>query len=332
MSELRQNIITREWVIIAKERARRPHEFVVKGPPKIDLPRHDPLCPFCVGNEAMTEGETYRSGEAGEWDVRVVGNKFPALDRAGERVRRIDGVFRSMTAVGSHEVVIEHRRHDLSPALYSVEDLRRVLTAYRRRYAELKEDPRIEAVIIFKNHGEGAGTSLQHPHSQIAATPIVPAQIRHRLDEAIRFFDESGECVFCTTLASELADGSRVVVPGKHFVAFTPYAALSPFHLWIFPRRHQSSFDETNDEELADLAATLRTLLAKIHHGLNDPDYNFSIRSIPAREGHREYFHWYLTIIPRIARTAGFEIGSGMYINPAVPEESARFLREVQTH
>lgn len=260
----------------------------------------------------------------------MVQNKFPALARTGERVRRIDGVFRSMTAVGSHEVVIEHRRHDLSPALYTIEDLKKVLLAYRRRYTELKQDPRIEAVIIFKNHGEGAGTSLQHPHSQIAATPIVPAQIRHRLDEAIRFFDETGECVFCTTLASELADGARIVVAGKHFVAFTPYAALSPFHLWIFPRRHQSSFDETTDEEISDLATTLHTLLAMIYHGLRDPDYNFSIRSIPAREGHREYFHWYLTVIPRIARTAGFEIGSGMYINPAVPEESARFLREVQ--
>lgn len=330
MPELRQNIITREWVIIAQERAKRPHEFVVTSPPKPDLPQHDPLCPFCVGNEKMTEGETYRSGGGGEWDVRVVQNKFPALARTGERVRRIDGVFRSMTAVGSHEVVIEHRRHDLSPALYTIEDLKKVLLAYRRRYTELKQDPRIEAVIIFKNHGEGAGTSLQHPHSQIAATPIVPAQIRHRLDEAIRFFDETGECVFCTTLASELADGARIVVAGKHFVAFTPYAALSPFHLWIFPRRHQSSFDETTDEEISDLATTLHTLLAMIYHGLRDPDYNFSIRSIPAREGHREYFHWYLTVIPRIARTAGFEIGSGMYINPAVPEESARFLREVQ--
>jgi UDPglucose--hexose-1-phosphate uridylyltransferase len=120
------------------------------------------------------------------------------------------------------------------------------------------------------------------------------------------------------------------VVEGKHFVAFMPYAALSPFHLWVFPRDHRSSFDESTDEELADLASTLRTLLAKIFHGLRDPDYNFSIRSIPAREGQREYFHWYLTVIPRIARTAGFEIGSGMYINPALPEESARFLREVQ--
>lgn len=330
MPELRQNIITREWVIIAKDRAVRPHEFARPRGQSVQLPAHDPSCPFCVGNEAETVGETYRVSGGDGWRVRVVTNKFPALSHEGERIRHVDGVYRSMTGVGFHEVVIEHPRHDLSPALYSVEDLENVLRAYRQRYAALKNDPRIEAVIIFKNHGEGAGTSLQHPHSQIAATPIVPTQIRHRLDEAIRFFDETGECVFCTTLKSELADRQRVVAANDQFVAFIPYAALSPFHLWIFPVRHTSSFDEIADDELSAFAAIVRTVLRKVHFGLNNPDYNFSIRSNPARDGHREYFHWYLTIIPRIARTAGFEIGSGMYINPSVPEESAEFLREVR--
>ena len=149
------------------------------------------------------------------------------------------------------------------------------------------------------------------------------------MDEAIRFFDETGECVFCTTLRSELADGIRIVASTDSFVAFIPFAALSPFHLWIFPVRHCSSFDEIEEYEITDLAATLRTVLGKLYHGLNNPDYNFSLRSIPAREGQREFFHWYLTVIPRIVRTAGFEIGSGMYINTTLPEESARFLRDV---
>ncbi|HXX64199.1 MAG TPA: galactose-1-phosphate uridylyltransferase [Bacteroidota bacterium] len=330
MPELRQNIITREWVIIAKERAMRPHEFVRAKAHAAPLPAHDPHCPFCTGNEAMTVGETYREECDGGWKVRVVTNKFPALSSEGDRVRNIDGVFRSMTGVGFHEVVIEHPRHDLSPARYTPEELRRVLTAFRARYTTLKNDPRIEAIIIFKNHGESAGTSLQHPHSQIAATPIVPTQIRHRLDEAIRFFDETGLCVFCTTLGYEVNQRQRIIQESDSFVAFIPYAALSPFHLWIFPKRHESSFDEISDDETADLAVMLQAILAKIHYGLNDPDYNFSIRSIPAHEGHREYFHWYVTIIPRIARTAGFEIGSGMYINVALPEESAEFLRNVK--
>ena len=330
MPELRQNIITREWVIIAKERARRPDEFVT---PKKDTPSppvYDARCPFCPGNEAMSAEETYRIADKEGWKVRVVGNKFPALSREGDRVRRVDGVFRSMSGVGFHEVVIEHRRHDFSPALYTVDELGMILRAYRQRYVQMRKDPRVEAIIIFKNHGESAGTSLQHPHSQITATPIVPTQVRHRLDEAIRFFDETGECVFCTTLRQELADRHRIIASTDSFVAFIPYAALSPFHLWIFPVRHCSSFDEIEDYEILDLAATLNIVLGKLYYGLNDPDYNFSIRSIPAREGQREFFHWYLTVIPRIVRTAGFEIGSGMYINTGIPEESARFLRDVQ--
>jgi UDPglucose--hexose-1-phosphate uridylyltransferase len=330
MPELRQNIITREWVIIATERARRPDEFIRPKKAVDHIPAFEPGCAFCPGNESMSAVETYRVADRDGWQVRVVENKFPALSREGDRVRRIDGVYRSMSGVGFHEVVVEHRRHDLSPALYSVEDLSRILVAYKERYRQIRKDTRVEAIIIFKNHGESAGTSLAHPHSQIAATPIVPTQVRHRLDEAIRFFDETGECVFCTTLRRELADRIRIVASTDSFVAFIPFAALSPFHLWIFPVRHCSSFDEIEEYEITDLAVTLRTVLGKLYYGLNDPDYNFSIRSIPAREGEREYFHWYLTVIPRIVRTAGFEIGSGMYINTSLPEESARFLRGVQ--
>jgi UDPglucose--hexose-1-phosphate uridylyltransferase len=330
MPELRQNIITREWVIIATERARRPDEFIRPKKAVDHIPAFEPGCAFCPGNESMSAVETYRVADRDGWQVRVVENKFPALSREGDRVRRIDGVYRSMSGVGFHEVVVEHRRHDLSPALYSVEDLSRILVAYKERYRQIRKDTRVEAIIIFKNHGESAGTSLAHPHSQIAATPIVPTQVRHRLDEAIRFFDETGECVFCTTLRREVADRIRIVASTDSFVAFIPFAALSPFHLWIFPVRHCSSFDEIEEYEITDLAVTLRTVLGKLYYGLNDPDYNFSIRSIPAREGEREYFHWYLTVIPRIVRTAGFEIGSGMYINTSLPEESARFLRGVQ--
>ncbi len=330
MPELRQNIITREWVIIAKERAKRPGQFVRPATTAVPLPPYQPDCPFCVGNEHLTVRETYRvSGEDG-WKVRVVMNKFPALSPEGDRIRRVDGIYRSMTGVGINEVIIENRRHDLSPALMSAGEVTDVVATYLQRYRELKKDPRIESIIIFKNHGEGAGTSLPHPHSQVAGMPIVPTQIRHRMEEAIRYFDETGECVFCTSLRHELHDRQRIVAESPHFVAFMPYAALSPFHLWIFPRRHVSSFDDIFDHEVADFAGILHTVLAKLYFGLNNPDYNYSIRTGLAREGQREYFHWYVAVIPRIGRTAGFEIGSGMYINPSVPEESAQFLRDVQ--
>lgn len=330
MPELRQNIITREWVIIAKERARRPDQFARPSGMAAPLPEYLPECPFCIGNEHMTVRETYRvSGEDG-WKVRVVMNKFPALSPDGDRIRRIDGIYRSMTGVGINEVIIEHPRHNRTLAHFTDAEMTDVIATYRQRYLELQNDPRIEAIIIFKNYGEGAGTSLPHPHSQVAAMPIVPGQIRHRMDEAIRFFDETGECVFCTTLRHEIRDRQRIVAESPHFVAFIPYAALSPFHLWIFPRRHTSSFGQIFDHEVTDFATVLRTVLAKLHYGLNDPDFNYSIRSSLVRDGQREYFHWYLAIIPRIAKTAGFEIGSGMYINPSVPEESAAFLRTVE--
>lgn len=330
MPELRQNIITRDWVIIAKERARRPNEFASSRTSRSRAESHNSSCPFCPGNEHQTQREIYRvSGERG-WKVRVVDNKFPALMRDGERLRTINGIYRSMTAVGFHEVIIEHPRHDMTTALLSDSEVVDILEAYRHRYIDIRKDPRIEAIIIFKNHGEGAGTSLGHPHSQLAATPIVPTQVRSRIEEATRFFDEVGECVFCSTLRAELVGRERIVFESEHFVAFIPYAALSPFHLWIFPRRHTSSFGDIMDAEMEDLAAILRTVLAKLYFGLGDPDFNYSIRSIPVRDHHTDYYHWYFTIVPHVSRTAGFEIGSGMYINPALPEESAEFLRTVK--
>lgn len=329
MAELRQNVVTREWVIINPERAKRPDQFAGKKRTEAPLPEFEPGCPFCRGNEHMTIDESFRATHGGEWRVRVVGNKFPAVENVGERVRKVAGIYRSMSAVGFHEVVVEHPLHNMTIALMTDGQVSDILTAYRERYREIRWDERVEAIIVFKNHGESAGTSLVHPHSQIVATPIVPSQIRNRMEEAIRYFDDTGECVCCSTLRDELSAGERIIYENDSFAAFIPYAALSPFHTWIFPKRHSSSFDEMTDQEIPDLAMCLRTVLAKLYHGLSDPDYNYSIRSIPTRELHVEYFHWYLTIVPRVTKTAGFEIGSGMYVNSALPEQSAEFLRNV---
>ena len=330
MPELRQNIITRDWVIIAKERALRPNEFASRRPAPPPRPSFDPTCPFCPGNEKMTRKEIYRVSEGSHWQVRVIDNKYPALVPEGERVRSLSGVFRSMAAVGYHEVIVEHPRHDLHTALYSPAELGTVLKTYRARYHEIRKDPRVEAVIIFRNHGEAAGTSLPHPHAQLVATPIVPSQIRARVEEAVRYFDDTGECVFCRTLREELLSRERIVCATDYFVAFIPYAALSPFHMWIYPRRHVSSFDESLDGELDDLAVNLRSVLLRLYHGLGNPDLNYSIRSLPLRDRQTDYFHWYLAIVPRVTRTAGFELGSGMFINSSLPEESAKFLRSIK--
>lgn len=330
MSELRQNIITRDWVIIATERAQRPHQFAQTHKEMIPLPVHRPDCPFCSENEGDGILETFRLCQGNKWKVRAILNKFPALSPTTERVRISDGIHRTLSGVGYHEVIVEHPHHNMTTALLSLEDVVNILLVYRQRYAEIRKDRRIETIIIFKNHGETAGTSLEHPHSQLAATPVVPYQFRTRIDEAIRYFDDTGDCLFCQTLEDELVAAQRIIFESDHFVVFIPYAALSPFHTWIFPRRHASSFDDINDAEIFDLAYVLKTTLAKLYYGLNNPDYNYTIRSVPTAEQGTKYFHWYIAIVPRVSRQAGFELGSGMYINTALPEESAKFLRSIQ--
>lgn len=329
MPEIRQNLVTREWVVIATERAKRPEDFKKEKVMK-EIPSFDEKCPFCHGNEQSTPGETFRISNGKDWKVRVVPNKFAALNLEGERIRKIDGIKRSMTGVGIHDVVIETPVHNLTTALLSTDEIKNIIESYKARYLQILKDKRIEMVIIFKNHGESAGTSLIHPHSQIIGTPVVPSQVRYRMDVAMDYFDDTGECIFCKIMNDELKEKERIVLETNHFVAFVPYAALSPFHTWIFPKRHMSSFIEINESETNDLAYMLKTILGKFYYGLNNPDFNYCIRSSPTDEHEVEYYHWYLTVVPRLVRTAGFELGSGMYINVTLPEENAEFLRKVE--
>jgi len=329
MPELRLNLITREWVIIATERSKRPDDFRQKKERKY-LPDFDKNCPFCPGNESKTPGEIMKVADDGSWKIRVTPNKFSALNIEGERKRINDKLKHLVTGVGCHEVIIETSLHNTPPALLPEEDVADILRTYKNRFLEIYKDPRIEHVIIFKNNGEKAGTSIVHPHSQIVGTPVTPMQVRDRIDEATRYFDDTGECLMCATVKSELEEGKRIILDTKHFVTFFPYAALSPFHTWIFPKKHNASFGDISDEEITDLAYNLRTILSKIHEGLDNPDYNYVIRSESHKESGSEYFHWYLSIVPRVVQTAGFELGSGMYINTSLPEESAEFLRKIK--
>jgi UDPglucose--hexose-1-phosphate uridylyltransferase len=311
MSQMRFNVITRDWVIMAEDRARKPNDFASERAVRDQVERRDD-CPFCVGNEGMTPGELCRvEGRDGGWRVRVVPNKYAALRPGGDEERVSRGTFHAMCASGEHEVVIEHPRHDMTLATMEAEDVEAGIRVYRDRYAALREMPHIESIIVFRNHGERAGTSLEHPHSQIVAAPIVPPQIRMRIEEASRYYDETGDCVFCRVLADELEAGERVVEETAHFAAFVPYAALSPFHLWIFPRRHESSFDRISEEEIDDLAGLLGRMARRMVDALGDPDFNLGIRAGPTSETSAKYYHWYVTVIPRVNRAAGFEMGSG---------------------
>lgn len=327
MSEMRFNPITRDWVIMAPGRSQKPNDFRAALKERPARPPHRASCPFCVGNEEPTELGRATAPD-GSWLARVIPNKFPALIGCPDLRRVSHGSFRSMLAGGSHEVVVEHPRHDLTLAGMDPSHLATVLRLYRERYAALRQNCAIESIIIFKNHGERAGTSLEHPHSQIAAAPVISPSVRIRLEEASRHYDEDGECLYCRVLRDEIEAGERLLETTTHFVGFVPYAALSPYHTWIFPRRHSSSFDDSSDEEISDLARILSRLLRRLSVALGDPDYNFSIRSAPTSEAVSHYYHWYLAIVPRVSHVAGFELGSGMFINSLPPEQAAEILRQ----
>jgi UDPglucose--hexose-1-phosphate uridylyltransferase len=331
MSELRLNVITKEWVVIAPERSARPKQFAVQHnrPP---LPEHDPACPFCPGNEAETTAEEFRvvSDGGSGWSTRVVSNRYAALSREPAAVSKHSrGLHHCVSGVGIHEVIIDTPRHDRTTAQLELTQVQDILRTYRARYRVCRADPRIAHTIIFKNHGPGAGTSLVHPHSQIVATPVVSYQVRDRIRALEDHYALFGECVLCKMIAEEIADGSRIIFRTGSFVALVPYAALSAFHIWIFPTRHMASFGELGDDEIGDLATTLRTALRQLYYGLGDPDFNYVIRSAPSACSPDD-FHWYVSIVPRLGRAAGFELGSGMYVNDRYPEDAAQLLRSVQ--
>lgn len=331
MPELRFNIATKDWVIIATERAKRPDDFKREKKDDKEIPVYSESCPFCPGNEEKAGDLTaVIKDKEGRWLVKAVPNKFPALSPNGEPDRTNEGVYHSINGVGVHEVIIESPLHNMTTALYDVAQVENIIKIYKQRYLELAKDPRLAHIIIFKNHGLSAGTSLEHPHSQLVATPIVSTQVSNRLRDAREYYAENGECVYCRMIAEEIKAEKRVVAENKNFISFQPYAALSPFHTWIIPKKHKSSFGEIDDAEIKDMALILKETLAKFYYGLGNPDYNYCIRSSPFKDNETNYFHWYIAIVPRITKPAGFEVGSGMFINTSLPEQCAKFLREAK--
>ena len=328
MPEMRQNRFTKEWVIIATERAKRPEELKTIRPDVKPLPVYSPTCPFCPGNENLAPAEFLRiNGADGQWRARAVANKFAALSREGEPTRKVERSKRTINGVGIHDVIIEGPNHASTTALLPDDNVTSILTAYKRRFDEISGDPRITQITIFKNHGTAAGASLEHPHSQLIASPVISHQVRDRMFEALRHYDEFGECIFCQVIAEEIDENARIVLVTDHFVVLEPFASPTPFTTHIYPRRHMASFGDVNAEELADLGHTLRTLLGKLYFGLNNPDFNYTVRTAPSENAGVKYYHWHISVIPRLTRVAGFELGSGMFINTVLPEAAAQFLR-----
>ncbi|HEV2340817.1 MAG TPA: galactose-1-phosphate uridylyltransferase [Candidatus Acidoferrales bacterium] len=332
MPDLRKDPITGRWVIISSERGKRPSDFVresvqMKGAAN---------CPFCPGNEAKTPPEILAYGRNGSgkdspgWSIRVVPNKFPALGIEGELDRQGEGLFDRMNGVGAHEVIIETPEHMSTLATLQERAVEEVLWAYRDRVLDLKNDRRFRYILLFKNHGEAAGASLEHPHSQLIALPIVPKRVREEVDNSRRYYDVKERCIFCDMIRQEMETGVRVILGNEQFIALAPYAPRFPFETWILPRQHSSSFENQSSPVYTSLSKLLREFLARLDSVLNRPAYNYVIHTSPIGEEINDHYHWHMEMMPKLTRVAGFEWGTGFYINPTPPEEAARFLREAK--
>lgn len=327
--ELRQDKATRQWVIFSPARRRRPHDFQMPRGQKEVRHAHESQCPFCRGNERLIpEIIMEMHGADGAWQTRVIPNKFPALVPEGDTDRYTNGIYITMNGYGRHEVVIESPFHDRHMARMSKEEVSAVIKTYHKRYVELMRQHENLQTIIFRNHGKQAGTSLIHPHSQIIVTAIVPHHVRWREEEAQRYFDQWGRCVYCDILEFEMKEQRRVVLENGSFVAFVPFAAEVPFELWIVPKTHRADFGSISDIEMHDLSVVLRAILAQLSLKLGDPDYNYIINTAARFRADEPQIHWYLHIHPRLTTRAGFEIGSGISINPSLPEDDAAILKE----
>jgi UDPglucose--hexose-1-phosphate uridylyltransferase len=329
--ELRRDPIVGNWVIISTERARRPTAPL----PAAELPRHE-VCAFCPGHEEKTPPAivTYPPAPGGapggaSWGLRVVPNKFPVLQIEGELERAGEGLYDRMAGIGAHEVIIETPHHDKQLADLDDRAIATVLGAYRDRIADLKRDVHFRYVMVFKNHGVAAGATMAHTHSQLIALPIVPTAVATELDGARRYFEFRERCVFCDIVRQELSDGARLIHANEAFVVVAPWAPKVPFETWILPRVHRAAYEATPAPDLARLADALGTALRRLQVALAGAAYNFILHTSPLGQPDLPHYHWHVEIMPKVTQVAGFEWGSGFYINPTRPEDAAAFLRNL---
>ncbi len=333
MPELRKDPITQRWVIISTDRAKRPSDFSTS---RVEI-RGNGICPFCYGNESKTPPEIIAYGGNGRapntpgWNVRVVPNKFPALGIEGSLDRQGVGLFDRMNGIGAHEVIIETPDHQSTLATLPHDRFEQVLWAYRDRMNDLKNDHRFRYILVFKNHGEAAGASIEHTHSQLIALAIVPKQVSEEEENARRYFSQKERCIFCDIVRQECAEGSRLVAENEHCVALAPYAPRFPFETWVLPKQHGSAFENEPAAVVSSLADMMRNMLRRLDSVLDHPPYNYVLHTSPVGEERNDHYHWHIEMMPTLTKVAGFEWGTGFYINPTPPEESARFLREAES-
>jgi UDPglucose--hexose-1-phosphate uridylyltransferase len=339
-NELRKDYLLNRWVVIATERGRRPTDFAKQTTENAKTA----VCPMCVGNENLTPPAImlYLKDDGGlrkaqdplvgerprNWLVRCIPNLYPAFSppkHPEDSVQIVkSGCFGN--AVGHHEVIIESPNHDEDPADAELPQLELVVHAYVDRLMELSAKSYVKYVSIFRNYGQQAGASLSHAHSQIIATPIVPAIIQEEFDVSNQFYEKHGKCVFCDVIEQE-SKGPRLIYDGADFVVFAPYASINPMEFWIMPKKHAANILSLGDGEVAALAKTLKASLKALKDLVNDPPYNYGFH-LAVNEKAEDHYHWHLEVLPKLSIWAGFEISTGTYINTVTPEAAAESLRE----
>jgi len=330
MPELRRDPVLGRWIIIARERRKRPNDFVLDKSEVLGG-----FCPLCPGNESFTPPEVlayrnnaFSAGNGSDWQVRVVPNKYPALIIEGELDKEGEGLYDRMNGIGAHEVIIECPNHDDILWNLPVEHISLVFKAFRERFKDLERDPRFRYVMVFKNFGKAAGASLEHSHSQLIALPVLPRMIVSELEGAESYYRYKDRCIFCDIIRQEMQQDVRIVCSNEHFVTISPFAPRTPFELWVLPKEHASGYCTQSDEILLSLSQIFSDTMQRLEKCIPNVPYNFVLHTQPLRSGDLDYFHWHFEIVPKLTSIAGFEWGTGFYINPMPPEEAAQFLRE----
>lgn len=331
MSEFRQDLVSKHWILFAPNRGSRPEDFKNENPnPDMSLlPEVQSNCPFCPGNEPLNQ-QIAAYPKNGNWKVRVIPNKFEALGHSGGRQRSDFYIIRE--GIGDHEVIIT-RPHNLLMAFLSDELMELNLKVYQERMRELSEHPEVQYVHILQNHGKAGGASLVHPHSQVFATPFVPEHLHDEVIGSFVYFQQNGACIYCEMIMRELMEKERIVLDHKDFLVITQFASRMPYALRIIPKRHMASFMDMEEPERKSLAYVLKFTLQKIFFKLGNPSYNFYIHTLPVTHSlftryDDRSFHWHLEVLPRLNVWGGFELGSDVYVNTVLPEVAADVYRQ----
>jgi len=328
ISELRQDIITGDWVVIAKARAQKPDNFKSDPGDKAEVSPND--CVFCHPEETGQKKDTliyYR--EDGEWSLRVFPNKFPAFTRESNIVRHYEeGPYFVMEGVGYHEIIVT-RDHDKTFGQMSPEAVTELVDAFRSRYLDLMNKKSVNYIMIIHNHGKKAGASQPHPHCQLFAIPVVSPGVQLELKGAEDYYRSHKQCVFCDILDWEGKENKRIVFENSSFMVIAPYASRSAFELWVLPKKHDPYFERIAGKQEYHLGEALKHAMQKLYIGLKDPAINFYLHTSPCDGNDYDHYHWHIEILPRTSIWAGFEMATGIEVSTMVPEDAAQFLKKI---